>query len=699
MHSSSSAQTLLESIHNLFGDKKTQYQNPFWLKTPFENNIWDCGFPDKHKKIIDFNITLSDGVLLTNQKHSVLLNTIKYFLCVHTHSDATGGKMLGGVSAHAAVCHSIHIIDYFLLNPETYQLHQHGLMTLTENDLTNMLLNIGACRPIHQSVYQWSNRLTHFLKIKIAILREDVIYTTIKNNPDIKFNEFYSDEKVLNLTKCELLHARVWLFVNDFYHLVRGESGRYQVAPNAAKLANFIYPNTLGGKYSNFKISHELCISKIIFSDNEYKSAPVHTNRNLIKSTEKYILRYYQALRHLGILQTIGMPVPHVALQQIKFSRILELLNLNKEGRFCLLPSHVVLKSLKNAIEFYITYGNDLIDSYLSVIKAAHTAGKTMLMWRNITPYLTPPVRNMGVTSWAIEKHMFYIMADSSYPEYYSSLRKNTGLWELILVLYGAIQLTVGTLMARRQGELIDLYPTSCLDETKRHLIFYPRKSGCMGIRERIARPIPSIAAKMIESLERLQIELKNAGIINRFFPLFAYPHQVRNTLVKFGHMQFNRSMDFFCDYTQTAFDKEGRRYYIRQHQLRRFFAMLFFWGSSFGGMDTLRWFLAHTDVEHLYHYITESTPGSVLRGVQAHYASEQLQSYDDSATALSDLLEKKFGTRKFDLMSSDELDGYIKNLIDEGSVRVEPEFFNTDDGNSYRILIKVIEKTCIPEI
>ena len=119
-------------------------------------------------------------------------------------------------------------------------------------------------------------------------------------------------------------------------------------------------------------------------------------------------------------------------------------------------------------------------------------------------------IKNIGVKNWLIDKNIFYIRADSSYPEYYFSLRANVGLWELLHVLYGAIQITVGTLMARRQGELIDLLPTTCLDEKKRHLIFHARKSGCVGIRERIARPIPSIAAQMIESLERLQIELKN---------------------------------------------------------------------------------------------------------------------------------------------------------------------------------------------
>ncbi len=144
----------------------------------------------------------------------------------------------------------------------------------------------------------------------------------------------------------------------------------------------------------------------------------------------------------------------------------------------------------------------------------------------------------------------------------------------------------------------------------------------------------------------------------------------------------------------ETPLNHEGKRYYIRQHQLRRFFAMLFFWGSSFGGMDTLRWFLGHADVEHLYHYITESTPGRVLRGTQAHYATEQLQAYNQSASALADLLVKSFGTRKFDLMDASKLNEYIEDLIEEGSVTVKPEFFKAEDGKDYRILITVSKDT-----
>lgn len=139
--------------------------------------------------------------------------------------------------------------------------------------------------------------------------------------------------------------------------------------------------------------------------------------------------------------------------------------------------------------------------------------------------------------------------------------------------------------------------------------------------------------------------------------------------------------------------NRNGQRYYIRQHQLRRFSAMLFFWGSSFGGMETLRWFLGHTDAEHLYHYITESTTGEVLRSVKAHYAVERTKSNADEAEALADLLEQRFGTRNFSVLEDEELEEYIEDLMDDGQIEIEPEFFETPEGKSYRVLIKTTPK------
>lgn len=155
----------------------------------------------------------------------------------------------------------------------------------------------------------------------------------------------------------------------------------------------------------------------------------------------------------------------------------------------------------------------------------------------------------------------------------------------------------------------------------------------------------------------------------------------------------YNVAMDRFCDYFETPLNKNGERYYVRQHQLRRFFAMLFFWGRSFGGIDTLCWFFGHTDAEHIYHYITEATPGSVLIAVKAQFTTERVQAHDSETQALADLLEEHFGTRQFSVLDTEELEEYIEDLLVEGIVEIEPQFFKTTDGTSYKILIHVREK------
>ena len=62
---------------------------------------------------------------------------------------------------------------------------------------------------------------------------------------------------------------------------------------------------------------------------------------------------------------------------------------------------------------------------------------------------------------------------------------------------------------------------------------------------------------------------------------------------------------------------------------------MLFWSANDKDGMDTLRWMLGHTDLEHLYHYISESDTGGVLKGVKANYIVKGLL---DSTKEIADL-------------------------------------------------------------
>lgn len=153
----------------------------------------------------------------------------------------------------------------------------------------------------------------------------------------------------------------------------------------------------------------------------------------------------------------------------------------------------------------------------------------------------------------------------------------------------------------------------------------------------------------------------------------------------------YNRNLDFLCDYIQTPVNRKGERYYIRQHQLRRFFAMLFFHSASFGGLETLQWMLGHTDIEHLWNYITETLDGTILRGAKAQFIAESLHKGEiNSYVELADLLRARYGTDDFALVDTEELEDHILELIQVGEVCIEPEFFVDNLGKHMRVIVKI---------
>ena len=181
------------------------------------------------------------------------------------------------------------------------------------------------------------------------------------------------------------------------------------------------------------------------------------------------------------------------------------------------------------------------------------------------------------------------------------------------------------------------------------------------------------------------------------------------------------------CDYleSQTVIDKKGitRRYYIRQHPLRRFFAMMFFWSSGYDGLETLRWMLGHSDVEHLYNYITESQTGGAIKGVKAAYLVEALQSGIklEGIDSLREVIANRYGVsgssiRLYpfsvavetfededdykttppidDLDTQAELESQVLELLEDNVVTLEPTFFKVEGSEQqfFNLVLQVKE-------
>ncbi len=353
--------------------------------------------------------------------------------------------------------------------------------------------------------------------------------------------------------------------------------------------------------------------------------------------------------------------------------------------RFETYPSSVIFNTFKKAVEFHLKYGDLLINNYLKIIDLKNknnNLSRTDLN-QTIRKYIDKDLIDLGVN--AFQKEYETIKSSN---DYYEKIRKNYYLYELIKVYYGCVQFVVGSLMARRISELRGLKYNDCYDEENQLLLFKRSKStkGLFGIKDYIALPIDKLAIDMLKNLQRIinacDIEDKE------HIEIFSIPSGVQiNTISRDLHDdKYNGNLDIMHDYFEVEVI-DNKRLYIRQHQLRRFFAMTFFWSSGFGTLDTLRWFLGHTDIEHVYHYISETESGEVLRSVKSQFVAENIKEYHEN---LREFIKSKFNTDNYKILKTDELIELLDILQEEKKITIEPEFFESDNQQKFKIIIKI---------
>ncbi|RML30043.1 hypothetical protein ALR00_00988, partial [Pseudomonas savastanoi pv. retacarpa] len=232
------------------------------------------------------------------------------------------------------------------------------------------------------------------------------------------------------------------------------------------------------------------------------------------------------------------------------------------------------------------------------------------------------------------------------------------------------------------------------LSECGDWLYFRNAKSSkhLFGHRRSEARPIEPIARDMIKNLIKMQKILLRIGYIKSYHTLFALPQMRGNRgLVDSGNAAYNRNLDIFCDYFEMPVNALGQRWYLRQHQMRRFFAMLFFYCGSFSSLDTLRWMLGHTDIKHVWNYLTESTEGAILASAAAQHAAENIHiGNTENFKELVELIKEHYQTENYTLIATSELEDYISDLMSEGMVEIEPEFFTDADGTHMKIVSRL---------
>ncbi|WP_133407302.1 hypothetical protein [Parashewanella tropica] len=653
-------------------------REPSWLKNDFKEPVWKCKF-GKIEKIIDFNVKLNDGELLTSGKHRETLDAMKYWLCTLNHPRYCGGRSLATSLAKRKIIQGLHILDMLLIRAKHFNIAEHGLSLINRNDALSLLTTIQS--GVVDGIYDFSNQVSSFLATQIQTVSEFDIadarekYPTIVDVPRVQS---------LPLSYEQIVKARVWL-------LNQGAYCKLHSSPVDRGVSNILFRknilrNTLQGMSIIIPTYPEL---RIMPSEvgTEYRRVPTSTKEGEGMVEQQYRL-YLGLFRSLALIEG-GVPVESVA--ELDWKGVKELLSVVKVGRHRTLPANVVFESLKNAFEFFYKYAGDILDSVAQFLeyqpKITSTRSQRYIDRNNAAKRVTSPkLQELGVKGWRIsdEKDARLVPED-----YFQRLRANEGLGELYEVLLGSVQIIIGAMMARRVNELYGL-KHDCLvpnknpylaenENTSFSLVFENSKSGEGEEREELARPIILSGAKLVWTLQQFRERLVNSGAVKVSDGLlFQVDKRLATVMTIDTKAQYYRSLDTFSDYFQTKVvrmsDGEVYRYYIRQHQLRRFFAMAFFWGSGFAGLDTLRYFLGHTDAEHLYHYITELTPGLVLRSVKAETLVHGINRDEiENIESLREILKNRFGVRDIQIQSLEEVAELLEDEIDDGVIKTEP--------------------------
>ncbi|MHA6234051.1 integrase [Pseudomonas fluorescens group sp. PF-69] len=692
-------QSSLSFLTQAVRDPKEKLRKVWWLLSDFDAPVWSVSLDYKTPDTIDWGVTLDDQSLLTDEKNKKLFTSLRYFLAASTEN--LSRKLNRAPNSIASQRQdfntAIHVIDSILMNAQQFELARYGLAGINKNNLKQLLYDYSASNSIAESVYKFSTKASIFcLQLTLETPR-DIIENILQTTPSLSdISESILEESKFEFSTNVIPSIRAALLFHGYY--IGHNAAGYTV--NTARIAKNIYPNTLRKQVVKSRIHILSFYPEEPAYRRELPAVPVRSTVSDGITLGVYS-KFRQKLCSLGILHALDLDAPpHADLLAIEQFTV-ELL---PTQRYRLVPSEVIFDQLKNCIEFHFKYGRLILDGYCKLARHCMVSGLSMdvLPIEQFQNIIGPELTSIGVTQLGLAcrnrsdtdgtgKKARKLKKRS----FYTNLRANKGLLELISIYIGCVQFVVGVLMARRSVELIELPALKCLDKTMEWLIIDLAKTsqGLWGLRDKQARPIDQLGVQMIRELQRMQRYLKKIGFIDKYTTLFATPNHLSGMILPPASIfSFSRNLDFLFDYFEIPTNKSGQRYYIRQHQLRRFFALLFFHFFDGARINGLRWHLGHADITHVWHYINQVVDGASLRGARAQYVVEKImRGKQKNYTELAEFFEKHYGISDFTLVDDVQADKYIQDLLKKGNLTVEPEFFTDENGTKMEVIVKIV--------
>lgn len=736
--------TLQREIGNHFTHIYDQTDEmPYWFKSEFDDDVTIMNFGQKDKVIDWSSVTLDDGLPLTHSKHKPLLNGFKNWLLAVSDPLENGGAVIKTATTAKRIGVVMSLIDAILLRSAALELSRYHLSNISADFWLSLFITISEDGPTN-GVYDFTGRTVELVKAHANSTTQEQVKAFVIKYPFVS-RDIAEDDLTLFLTKEERVKACCWLHTQGYYK----NKTNFQATGNGAVLALLLFEGEIVSPRLTIPTSPELWLAEKARST-EYRLLNIENSET--SAAEKTINIYISAAKliNTNIFKDNASSPSIEATKALSVRKVNDLVTLKPAGRTQTLHPDVVFKLTRQSFEFVLKYQQEILDSCLLALsqgasKSAKSRSNKERPHERWSAFIPEIHQNMSMTERGhfMKTKVMSTLNKKAVKEMgirqvlpfevlttdkYNAIRNNESLFELYGVLIGSCQYLTGIISARRQDELVSLASSGNLSPNKNpfeegnedieyNLIFKLKKSGNGGkisTNKIIERPITASIAKIIWRLEAFNeaaisqelVKGKTSGLFNNLDARMCH-------LTKVTVKSYNAHLDSICDYFEIPLvnmsNGELRRQYVRQHQLRRFFALLFFWQKRFQGLEALRWMLGHTDMSHLYHYISSNEVGDILNGVKATVIVQGVLNKDGELEKLKSIGELKATLAKkynagavviddlesvIDLAGDDDittphidqlkaeanLESNLEELLKTGEISLEPNFFKVTD-------------------
>jgi len=652
-------QAYLETIKNYSLPFANLYKSS-WLISDFGDMEWvtktETSYLDKQgcwkrTKIISWNLSLPNGFHLTDSRYRKLLEACKKIVFLHRQGLATNNAPPAMTVWLDFINNVLCLAQWLVLKAERYEPEKFAFLLLDQcgiDELTHKLATGG-----------WNEALEVPKRI-ISFLYESSIGEKCPSNY-LKYPFDLPHEKIQSIIQ--------WVKIQGGYlNSYRAERGLI----NRKFLANKIHaqPSALTSQKLSAalrKFEPLLFDPVLLLKGNQTNEFPSHRTPTVTEIIEKTqtkssFNRNSGALVSLfNLYRHIPDCIPSPSLINLTRPRKSALHLCSEAGHTPFIPTKIAFSYLNSAL-FLINIGDDLISYYLQIMKKLISKSNNSkdngckFYWKDTVSRFsvnilqsTPLPETLKLNGFDFKK----FTKSKHHSWSFEHFRESPSLTEALEIWVGAVVIAIGLLKPSRDLEICSLSHNCLLKDengnywldsilAKNTVAEYHTTTG--------GKPIPLITAKAIQQMNTLGNELKILFDEKESYNLqrlFYLPNINRpGTCKDINNESLNYYLDKFSDYVGLPADKLGRRWYIRIHEMRKWFLLMFFWAGRYDVLDAARSVAGHNNVEHIYSYIKREFPSDQLGELESEWVIDQLvnlesNNIDSSVDGLVELRNK----------------------------------------------------------